>query len=206
MFVKRWQTVHSGAISRAKHQQAINLWDIGLSLFSVMFCLLTDLFIAVHAASSFTYSKKKIFVLFQNTKYYRTAAAIKPKLLLLSWLIIFRYSKVRVYAVCRQLHCTFVTLPLKAWGSCWQQLTPHWRVSCEAPVVLLRMHQELPGKHRLCWSLGLHHSWASSAACPSLGTPGSGDKLPLAARTAALPISVDSNHGLWTWPMDCFSG
>lgn len=75
-----------------------------------MFCLLTHLFVVVYAASSFTYSKKKIFVLFQNTKYYRTAVGINPELLLLSWLIILIYKKVLICAVCNQLHCMFVTL------------------------------------------------------------------------------------------------
>lgn len=68
-FVKCWQTVHADVISRAKCWLAINLGTLDCC-FSCMFCLLTDLFIGLNGASSFSYSKYKILVQLQNTKSY----------------------------------------------------------------------------------------------------------------------------------------
>lgn len=74
-----------------------------------MFCLLTDLLIGVNAASSFRYSKYKILVQFQTTKYYYcTARVINLKSLFSLGLIIFSYRRVLAYAVFNQLHCSFL--------------------------------------------------------------------------------------------------
>lgn len=66
-FVKRWQTVHADAISKTKRELAINLGTLDWCFSHTMFCLLTDLFTAVNAASSFSYSEYKVLVQFQNT-------------------------------------------------------------------------------------------------------------------------------------------
>lgn len=155
----------------------------------------TDLFVVVYAVSSFICSKKKIFVLFQNTKYYCTAVGINPKLLLFSWLIIFRYRKVLQSCTAHFSYTSFLSE-----SRCWQQLTLHWRGSWDPRVVLWGCTRECQGA---AWEAqALLFTWTSPllrqlSCLSSLGTPGSGARLPLAGRTAALPISVDLNHSLW---------
>lgn len=139
--------------------------------------------------------QKKIFVLFQNTKYYCTAVGINPKLLLLSWLIIFRYRKVLESCTARFCYTSFVSVGQLLAAALTSLKGLLWPTSCA-----LRMHQGMAGS-----SLGSSGSAAhlgftllGQLSCwSSLGTPGSGARLPLAARTAALPISVDLKHGLW---------
>lgn len=141
--------------------------------------------------------QKKIFVLFQNTKYYCTAVGINPKLLLLSWLIIFRYRKVLESCTARFCYTSFVSV-----GQSWivgssshlteGALVTHELCSEDAPGNV----RELPGKPRLCCSLGLHPpGTAQLLVLP--GHPRLWGQAASAARTAALPISVDLKQSLW---------